>query len=53
MGRSAAIGTGVSEVVARRLQTAVQGRLSLQGLDLTGFAIYSKAFDGMVTYDPH
>ena len=49
MGRSAGLGTGANEVVARRSQTLVQGRFSLQGLDLIGFTIYYVAFYGMVT----
>ena len=52
MGRSAGSTNGVNEVVARRSQTTVQGRFSLQGLDLImGFAIYSVAFYGSDTPD--
>ena len=42
MARSAPLANGVKEVVARRLQTAVQG------IDPMGFAIYSMAFVGGV-----
>ena len=46
MARSARLANGVNEAVARRSQTAVQGRFWLQGLDPIGFAIYSVAFFG-------
>ena len=48
MARSAGLTNGVNEVIARRSQTAVQGRFWLQGLDPMGFAIYSVAFCGRV-----
>ena len=48
MARSARLVNGINEVVARRSQTDMQGRVWLQGLNLMGSAIYSVAFYGKV-----
>ena len=47
IARSTGLTNGVDEVVARRSQTAVQGRFWLQSVDTIGFVIYSVAFPAL------